>query len=126
MSINIPPGTILSPQIFSVNTVYDSDIIAIPEIAVYKVNCTAGKAYMMLSETDSTEPLFTLDDSEIYVYKPSTLTYTEYSYDYHNDDDLGPELAPYNYDLGLGSRVKFIADETGWYVVIIAKYGTNF
>lgn len=126
MSINIPPGTILSPQIFSVNTAYDSDIIASPTIAVYKVYCTAGKAYMIVSEVNDTEPSFTLDDSELYVYKPSTLTYTDSSYDYYNDDDLGPGLSPYNYDLIFGSRITFTADETGWYVVIVAEYGTEF
>jgi len=122
----IPAGTIVSPQIYSVNTDYDSDIVASPTIAVFQFYGTAGLKYMVVSEVGDTQPLYTLGDSQLYVYKPSNTTYNRTSYDYYNDDDQGPETTPYDYDLGLGSRIEFIADETGWFVVIVAEYGTDF
>lgn len=127
MGTPLSPGTIGSPQDFSLETVYDTAITATsPTIAVYRFYGTAGKMYMIVCEISETNPSYDLNDSVCYVYKPSNTTFTDSSRDYVNDDDGGPLIAPYAYYLGYGSRVKFTADETGWFVVIVSIYGTNF
>jgi len=124
----VAPGTKVAPADVNVNTQYDSEVGDSPDISVFKFDGVAGKKYEIGVEVNSTEPLFTLSNSELYIYKPSNLNYTDSTYDYYNANDYGPWdlLPPYPYSLGAGSRYTFTATETGLYVVIIVKYGTGF
>lgn len=124
----IPAGTIVSPQEIDVDTQYESDIVATsPSIAVYRFYGVTGNQYVIGCEIGDTQPAFTLDDSVLYIYKPSNTVITDATEDYYNDDDSGPLVEPYTYYLGYGSRVVInSAPETGWYTIVVARYGESF
>lgn len=124
--VELTPGTIGNPTSAEKNVEYTSNVSGSPLVGVYSFPATSGEVVMVVSEIYDTNPSFTLYDTELYIYKPSNNNYTSSTYDYYNDDDSGPEDLPYDFNLGYGSRIKFTADETGTYIIIVAQYGESF